>query len=82
VRGRGREAVLHFCEGLTEDMFKFIAIVMKFAPFGIGAAMAYTVGHSGLSVLLNLAKLVLTLYAALIVLCLLVFVPAALWARV
>jgi proton glutamate symport protein len=40
------------------------------------------VGHSGLGVLLNLAKLILTLYAALVVFCLLVLLPAALWARV
>lgn len=63
-------------------MFKFVGVVMVFAPFGIGAAMAYTVGHSGLGVLLNLAKLILTLYGALVVFCLFVLVPAALWARV
>ena len=28
-------------------MFKFVAIVMRYAPIGIGAAMAVTVGHSG-----------------------------------
>lgn len=82
VEGRPREAMLGFCEGLTETMFKFTGLVMKFAPFGIGAAMAYTVGHSGLGVLANLARLILTLYAALAVFCLLVLVPVALWARV
>ena len=55
---------------------------MKFAPLGVGAAMAYTVGHSGLGVLFNLAKLILTLYAALLVFCLVVLLPVALWARV
>jgi proton glutamate symport protein len=44
--------------------------------------MAYTVGHSGLKVLVNLAQLIGTLYAALAVFCLLVLLPAALWARV
>lgn len=82
VRGPARETMLRFCESLTEVMFKFVGVVMMFAPFGIGAAMAYTVGHSGLSVLLNLGKLVLTLYAALTVFCLGVLVPVALWARV
>ena len=82
VQGRPRMAVLEFCEGLTEVMFKFTALVMKFAPFGIGAAMAYTVGHSGLGVLLGLAKLIFTLYAALAVFCLLVLLPAARWAGV
>jgi len=59
-------------------MFKFTNIVMHYAPFGVGAAMAYTVGHSGIGVLYNLALLVGTLYGALIVLILGVFLPVAL----
>src|SRR5882762_8419070 len=77
VRGRPKEAMLGFCEGLAEVMFKFTAIVMKFAPIGIGAAIAVTVGHSGLEVLKNLALLVLTLYGALVVFGLLVLLPVA-----
>src|SRR5207253_11121044 len=52
-------------ESLAEIMFKFTEIIMKFAPIGVGAAMAYTVSHSGLGVLTNLGKLIVTLYAAL-----------------
>lgn len=77
-----RETLLRFFEGLAEAMFKFTGLVMKFAPFGVGAAMAVTVGHSGVGVLLNLGKLILTLYGALIVFCLVVLLPVALWARV
>jgi proton glutamate symport protein len=82
VTGRPREVMVTFCESLSEVMFKFVAVVMAFAPFGIGAAMAVTVGHSGLGVLRNLAALILTLYGALAVFCLAVLVPVALWARV
>jgi Na+/H+-dicarboxylate symporter len=82
VRGRPKEAMLGFCEGLAETMFKFTAIVMKYAPIGIGAAIAVTVGHSGIEVLVNLGKLVLTLYGALVVFMLVALVPAALIARV
>ncbi len=82
VKGRPKEAMLGFCEGLMETMFKFVGIVMKYAPIGIGAAMAVTVSHSGLGVLLNLGKLVLTLYAALFVFALVALLPAALLARV
>lgn len=78
VKGKPKETVINFCEGLSEVMFKFTGIVMKFAPIGIGAAMAYTVGHSGTGVLFNLAKLVGTLYGALAVFVLLVFVPVML----
>jgi proton glutamate symport protein len=82
VRGRPKEAMLGFCEGLAETMFKFTGIVMKFAPIGIGAAIAVTVGHSGIGVLVNLGKLVLTLYGALVVFILVALVPAAILARV
>lgn len=82
VRGRPKEAMLGFCEGLAEVMFKFTAIVMKFAPIGIGAAIAYTVGHAGLDVLKNLGLLIITLYGALVVFGLLVLYPVARIARV
>ena len=81
VQGRPKEAVLAFAEGVAEVMFKFVAIVMRYAPIGIGAAMAVTVAHSGIDIVVNLGKLVLTLYAALVVFVLVAFVPAALLAR-
>jgi proton glutamate symport protein len=82
VRGRPKESMLAFCEGLMEVMFKFVGIVMKFAPIGIGAAMAVTVSHSGIQVLRNLGLLVATLYGSLIVFALVALIPAALLARI
>ena len=82
VTGKPKETMLNFCESLSEVMFKFTGLVMKFAPLGIGAAMAVTVGHSGISVLKNLGLLVLTLYGALIVFVLVVLLPVALLARI
>jgi proton glutamate symport protein len=82
TRGRAKEIVLLGCEGLAEVMFKFTGIVMRYAPIGIGAAMAVTVGHSGLGVLINLGQLILTLYGALVVLIALVFVPIAIMFKV
>lgn len=82
VKGRPHEVVLAFFEGLMEVMFKFTGLVMLFAPFGIGAAMAVTVGHSGLGILANLAKLILTLYGALALFCVLVLLPIARLARI
>ena len=76
-----RKPLLGLTESLSETMFKFTNIVMYFAPIGVGAAMAYTVGHMGLGVLLNLFQLLLTLYAALLVFLLLVFLPVALIIR-
>ena len=74
--------MLGFCESLSEIMFKLTDLVMHFAPFGIGAAIAVTVGTSGIGVLRHLGLLILTLYAALIVFVLAVLVPVALLARI
>src|SRR5262249_40526466 len=76
-----RRPMLAFCESLAEVMFKFTNIVMLFAPIGVAGAMAHTVGTMGLGVMANLFKLVLTLYAALVVFVLVVLVPVALLAR-
>ena len=76
--GEKGRPVLAWCESVAETMFKFTNIVMHYAPVGVGAAIAYTVGHGGLGVLYNLAWLVATLYCALAVLILGVFVPIAL----
>ena len=77
-----RAPVLRLTESLSEVMFKFTNVVMYFAPVGGGAAMAFTVGHMGLGVLVNLGKLLLTLYSALLAFGLLVLLPAALLFRV
>jgi proton glutamate symport protein len=82
IRGRPKQIMLEFCESLAEIMFKFTGIIMRFAPIGIGAAIAVTVGHSGLGVLINLGKLILTLYGALLVLVFGVLLPIALIAKV
>ncbi len=77
-----REPVLRLCESLSEVMFKFTNVVMYFAPLGVGGAMAFTVGHMGLGVLVNLGKLLLTLYGALALFGVLVLLPMALLFRV
>jgi proton glutamate symport protein len=63
--GEAGKPMLAWCGTLTQVMFKFAGIVMLLAPVGVGAAIAVTVGHQWLGVLINLGKLVFTLYAAL-----------------
>jgi proton glutamate symport protein len=77
-----RRPLLEFSESFSETMFKFTNIVMLFAPLGVAGAIAYTVSTMGLDVMWNLAKLVLTLYAALVVFICCVFVPVALIMRI
>lgn len=76
-----KRPMIRACESLSEAMFKFTNIIMYFAPIGIGAAMAVTVGHLGIGVLKNLMQLVLTLYAALIVFLFGVLLPVALFIK-
>ncbi len=82
VTGRPKQVMLDFCGSLSEVMFKFTGLVMSFAPFGIGGAIAVTVGTSGLGVLRSLGMLVGTLYGTLAVFIVCVLMPVALIARV
>jgi len=81
-KGENKTRMLNFCAALSDLMFKFTEIVMAYAPIGIGAALAVTVGHSGIGVLLGLGKLVLTLYGALVAFALIILLPVAVLSRV
>jgi len=76
-----KRPVLEFTEGLAETMFKFTNIIMHFAPFGVGAAIAVTVGHLGIDILMHLLKLLFTLYGALTVFILMVLIPVAIFIK-
>ena len=65
LAGEAGKPVLLWCDSLRLVMFKFAGVIMKFAPVGVGAAIAVTVGAQGLGALLSLGKLLLTLYLAL-----------------
>lgn len=80
----GSEArpVVDFAEALSKVMFRLTHYVMYFAPFGVGAAVAVTVGSGGLTSVFGLSKLVLTGCLAFLLFALLVLVPLMLWSRV
>ena len=80
--GEKGKPMIQWCESLTEAMFKVTNIVMLYAPIGVGAAIAVTIGTSGLEVLANLAKLVGTLYLALAVFFAFVLIPVMLMFRI
>ncbi|MFA7687431.1 MAG: cation:dicarboxylase symporter family transporter [Moheibacter sp.] len=82
VEERKRKPLVNFVESLAETMFKYTNIIMYFAPIGVGAAMAYTVGHMGIDILKNLMMLLLTLYGALLVFLFGVLLPIALYMKV
>jgi proton glutamate symport protein len=80
--GARAKLIKDVAEAGAEAMFKMVGYVMKFAPFGVGAAIAATLGTSGISVLLPLLKLVATLYGALIVFFIVLFTAMRLLTRV
>ena len=77
-----RRPLVAFAESLSETMFKFTNLVMLLAPIGVCGAIAYTVGHMGLQILLPLFKLLATMYVALLVFLFGVLLPVALLCRV
>ena len=63
--GERAQPVVTLCSAVANVMFKFTDIIMRFAPIGVGAAIAATVGRQGPGMLGHLAILVGTLYIAL-----------------
>jgi proton glutamate symport protein len=63
--GEKGRPTLEFLDSVAQLMFKFTAYVMMFAPFGVMAAIASTVGAKGLGILITLGKLVLVMYSGL-----------------
>jgi len=71
--GEKGKPIIRAMESLAQVMFKFTNYVMMFAPIGVGAAMAHTIGTQGLGVLMNLGKLIGSLYLALVIFILSIF---------
>ncbi len=80
--GTAARPVVAFCDSLAEVMFRYTSYVMYLAPFGVGAAIAVTVGSRGIDVLFYLGKLIATMYGALIVFVVVVFGAVILIARI
>jgi Na+/H+-dicarboxylate symporter len=80
--GEKGKPVLRLCEGLAETMFKFTNIIMNYAPIGVAAAITVTIAVSGAGVLQSLAGLIGSLYLALAIFIIGVFVPTMLLFRI
>ncbi|MBZ5497586.1 MAG: cation:dicarboxylase symporter family transporter [Acidobacteriia bacterium] len=64
--GEKGQPLISVLNTVAETMFRFTDFVMRFAPLGVMAAIAWTVGDKGLGVLRGYASLVLCFYGALI----------------
>lgn len=65
--GQKAKPMMDVLNSLSEIMFKFTEYVMWFAPIGVFAAIASTIGNSGIGILKNYVKIVFSLYFALFV---------------
>ncbi|CAO3660581.1 hypothetical protein G6F70_006481 [Rhizopus microsporus] len=79
---KSKKVMLEINEALSQVMFKFVGLVMNYAPIGIGAALAATVGANGISVLANLGKLIGCVYASLVIFLIVILVPIMLVCRI
>lgn len=77
LKGNSKNRMIGFTESLAEAMFKFTQIIMFFAPFAVFAAIAYSVGHMGIEILVNLFKLLATFFVALVIFIVGILVPTA-----
>ncbi len=66
------QPVLDVLDSTAQAMFRFTGYVMAFAPIGVFAAIAATVGGKGLGILLTLGKLVALMYFGLAIFALIV----------
>lgn len=54
-------------EQLTEAVFRIVAMVMRLAPLGAGAGIAFTIGQYGVGTLWSLGYLLVALYATTLI---------------
>jgi proton glutamate symport protein len=80
--GAKAQPVVNFAGAIAEVMFRYTKYVMYVAPFGVGAAIAVTIGSKGIGVLFGLGKLVGTLYLAQVLFVVLVLGSALTIAKV
>ncbi len=73
---RKRAPLVNLLRSLTDTIFQMVRIIMYLVPLAAGSAIAVTVGRMGPAALIPLAKLVVTCYAALLVFCVAVLLPA------
>ncbi|AFS25358.1 dicarboxylate/amino acid:cation symporter [Chlamydia psittaci] len=73
LSGEQGRPVAKFIEGFSEIMLRVINMIMTFAPYGVGASMAWIAGSHGLVILWQLGKFILAYYLACLFHAVLVF---------
>jgi aerobic C4-dicarboxylate transport protein len=78
--GKRGEPLIAVIESLTQTLFRIVGMVMKLAPIGAGAGVAYTIGKHGLGSLWGLGHLMLAVYLTSAIFVIVVIGTVARWA--
>lgn len=73
ISGEKGRPVEKFIDGFSEIMLCMVNMIMAFAPYGVGASIAWISGSHGLVILWQLSKFIIAYYLACIFHALLVF---------
>ncbi|WP_439125038.1 MAG: C4-dicarboxylate transporter DctA [Pseudomonas rhizophila] len=60
--GETSKPLINTLDLFLQGLFKIVAMVMRLAPIGAGAGMAFTIGKYGIGTLLSLGQLLVALY--------------------
>jgi aerobic C4-dicarboxylate transport protein len=77
--GETSKPLINTIDLFLQGLFKIVAMVMRLAPIGAGAGMAFTIGKYGIGTLLSLGQLLLALYATTLIFIVIVLGTVARW---
>ncbi|TNF82596.1 C4-dicarboxylate transporter DctA [Pseudomonas sp. ICMP22404] len=77
--GETSKPLINTIDLFLQGLFKVVAMVMRLAPIGAGAGMAFTIGKYGIGTLLSLGQLLLALYITTLIFIVVVLGAVARW---
>ena len=77
--GETSKPLINTIDLFLQGLFKIVAMVMRLAPIGAGAGMAFTIGKYGIGTLLSLGQLLVALYITTLIFIVAVLGTVARW---
>jgi len=77
--GETSKPLINTIDLFLQGLFKIVAMVMRLAPIGAGAGMAFTIGKYGIGTLLSLGQLLIALYITTLIFIVVVLGTVARW---
>ncbi|WP_434676247.1 C4-dicarboxylate transporter DctA [Pseudomonas sp. D3-10] len=77
--GETSKPLINTIDLFLQGLFKIVAMVMRLAPIGAGAGMAFTIGKYGIGTLFSLGQLLVALYVTTLIFIVVVLGTVARW---